>query len=126
MVICSYCDPHLDTTLQIYRGISTYLSRLALEQETIDRAIVSTLGGMIAPISMEQKSERICTYFMTGTPYEERQKIYDQIRQTTLQDFHEMGRVFEALAKEGPVCVLGNKAKLQQAKSTFRLIDLKI
>lgn len=126
LVICSYCDPHLDSTLKTYRGIGNYLKNLVLEQETINRAIVSTLGAMITPMSMEQKSERACTYFVTGTPQEERQMIYDQIKQTTIEDFHEMSQLFEALAKEGPICVFGNKNKLQEAKTKFQLIDLKI
>lgn len=126
LVICSYCDPHLETTIHTYGNIGNYLGQLELEQETIDRAIVTTLGSMLTPMSMEQKSERACTYFVTGTPQEERQKIYDEIKQTTLADFREMRQIFEHLAKEGPICVLGNKSKLEQSKLPFKLIDLKI
>ena len=126
LVICSYCDPHLDSTIKTYRGISSYLKGISIEQETINRAIVSTLGGMIAPLSMEQKSERVCTYFITGTPQEERQRIYDQIRQTTIEDFKEMSNLFDLLGKQGDICVMGNKTKLQQSKLSFKLIDLKI
>ena len=125
-MICSYCDPHLETTIHTYGNIGSYLDQLELEQETIDRAIVTTLGSMLTPMSMEQKSERACTYFVTRTPQEERQKIYDEIKQTTLEDFREMQQIFEHLAKEGPICVFGNKSKLEQSKLPFKLIDLKI
>ncbi|MBE6022305.1 MAG: hypothetical protein E7231_03605 [Cellulosilyticum sp.] len=126
LVICSYCDPHLQTTLQTYGQIGHYLKNIKLSSKTIERAIISTLGGMIAPCSMEQKSERACTYFITGMKQEDRQLIYDQIKQTTLKDFHDMSKVFQHLAQEGVVCVLGNKEKLKVCKSQFKLIDLKI
>lgn len=126
LIICSYCDPHLQSTLQTYSRIGDYLKHIKIKKETIERAIISTLGAMIAPCSMEQKSERMCTYFITGMTQEERQLIYDQIKQTSLDDFHEMSKIFKQLAKEGPICVLGNKEKLQEQKSRFKLIDLKI
>lgn len=126
LVICSYCDPHLKSTLDVYSGISRYLNQLKLGQEAIERAIISTLGAMIAPSSMEQKSERACMHFITGISQDKRQKIYDEIRQTTLEDFHEMSRIFEVLATSGVVCVVGNKGKLDLQKSLFKLIDLRI
>ena len=126
LVICSYCDPQLEKTLLIYDGICSYLSHLKLEESAIERAVVSTLGAFISPESMEQKSERACLYFVTGTPQEERQKIYHEIRQTTLKDFHEMSHVFEALRKNGKVCIWGSKENLQTLKSKFRLIDLRL
>ena len=126
LVICSYCDPHLNATIQTYSGIAQYLKTLKLDEKAIERAIISTLGAMIAPCSMEQKSERACTCFVTGMTQDDRQMIYNQIKETSLQDFQEMSQIFEILAHEGPICVLGNKEKLKKQKSQFKLIDLKI
>ena len=126
LVICSYCDPHIQNTLQIYSSIGEYLRQINIEKEAIERAIISTVGAMIAPCSMEQKSERACTYFVTGMTQDERQGIYNQIKQTTIKDFYEMSNIFEHLAKEGPICIMGNKEKLKKQKAQFKLIDLKI
>ena len=126
LIICSYCDPNLSETLNTYDEIGAYLRGITLSRETIERTMVSTLGAMIAPCSMEQKSERMCTYFVTGMPQEERQVIYDQIRQTTLRDFHEMSQLFEYMKDEGVVCVIGNKEKLTELNSSLKLIDLNI
>ena len=126
LVICSYCDPHLKTTLDVYSGISHYLKHIRLSKDTIERAIISTLGAMIAPSSMEQKSERACMYFITKMSQDKRQEIYDEIKQTTLKDFREMGKIFEVMATKGPICVIGNKKKLDLQKGRFQLIDLRI
>ncbi|MBU3804400.1 MAG: insulinase family protein [Candidatus Cellulosilyticum pullistercoris] len=126
LVVCSYCDPHLETTLEIYGGMSHYLKQVKLGKDTIERAIISTLGAMIAPSSMEQKSERACMYFITKMTQDKRQKIYDEIRETTLKDFREMGEIFEIMASKGPICVIGNKEKLNLQKERFQLIDLRI
>ena len=121
LVVCSYCDPHLETTLEIYGGMSHYLKQVKLGKDTIERAIISTLGAMIAPSSMEQKSERACMYFITKMTQDKRQKIYDEIRETTLKDFREMGEIFEIMAAKGPICVIGNKEKLNLQKERFHL-----
>ena len=126
LVICSYCDPHLKTTLKTYDGIANYLRSVSLSQKAIERAVVSTLGAMIAPCSIEQKSERMCSYFITGMPQEERQNIYNEIKETTLEDFKEMSVLFDGLEREGVICVLGNKEKLKTLKSQFQFIDLGI
>lgn len=126
LVICSYCDPHLRSTLDIYNGIGDYLKELQLSQETIERAIISTLGAMLAPISMEQKSERACMYFLTEMTQEKRQMIYDEIRQTTIADFHQMSQLFEQMNLHGQICVMGNKDKLLKQKGLLKLIDLQI
>lgn len=126
LVICSYCDPHLKTTLKVYSGISRYLKRIKLSKEAIERAVISTLGAMIAPSSMEQKSERACMYFITKMTQDKRQKIYDEIKQTTLKDFREISEIFAVLAAKGPICVIGNREKLNLQKERFQLIDLKI
>lgn len=126
LVICSYCDPHLKTTLDVYREMSQYLKQIRLSKETIERAIISTLGAMIAPSSMEQKSERACMYFITKMSQDKRQEIYDEIKQTTLKDFHEMSKIFELMTAKGPICVIGNKKKIVLQKQQFQLIDLRI
>lgn len=126
LVICSYCDPHLKSTLEVYSGISHYLKHIKLSKDTIERAIISTLGAMIAPSSMEQKSERACMYFITKMSQDKRQEIYNEIKQTTIKDFREMSKIFEVMAAKGPICVIGNKKKLDLQKERFQLIDLRI
>lgn len=124
LVISSYCDPHINKTLETFKGIGTYLRQLKLDHTAIERAIISTMGAMIAPTSVEQKSEQACMYFMTGMTQEKRQAIYSEIRKTTLDDFHQMADLFDEMARHGYVCVFGNKKKLLKHKNVFSLIDL--
>lgn len=126
LVICSYCDPHLETTLEVYSGIGEYLRKISLDEAAIERAVITTLGAMIAPISMEQKSERACMYFITGMTQEKRQVIYDEIKQTCLKDFKEMSELFDQIETHGYICILGNKEKLMTQKNRLSLIDLNI
>lgn len=126
LIVCSYCDPNFIRTLNVFKKIGNYLRKIQLSQEAIQRAIVSTLGVFVAPCSIEQKSERACTYFITGMPQSKRQQVYDEIRQTTLQDFRDMGQLFEALGKNGVICAFGDRRKLHTNKNSFELIDLQI
>lgn len=124
--ICSYCDPHCIETLEIFKSIGTYLKQMKLSQEIIDRAIISTLGAMLMPEGISQKSERAAAYMITGGSDEIRQHIYDEIRETTLEDFHQTACIFNHLAEQGMICIMGNKEKLEKEKATLTLIDLDI
>lgn len=124
--VCSYCDPHLAETWDVFEKMGAYLRQLQLSEAVIERAVISTLGAMLIPVSMEQKSERACTYLITGATQRERAQIYGEIRQTTLEDFHEAAGLFEAIGKYGRTCVLGNDEVLREEKSRLTLIDLKI
>lgn len=126
IILYSYCDPHLDKTIAIYEGISSYLRKVQLDKETIERAVITTLGAMIAPLSVEQKSERVCLYSITGMTQEKRQLLYEQIRKTTLDDFREMADIFDLVRKEGLLCIIGNKNKIISSKHSLSLIDLDI
>ena len=124
--VCSYCDPHLAETWEVFENMGTYLKHLQLSDAVIERAVISTLGAMLIPVSMEQKSERACTYLITGGTQEIRKQIYEEIRQTTLEDFHEAAGLFKAIGQYGKTCVLGNEEVLREEKTRLTLIDLKI
>lgn len=124
--VCSYCDPNLSQTLSVFEQMGAYLKKIRLSEDVISRVIVSTMGAMLSPLSMEQKSERACNLLITGTPQEIRQQIYDEIRRTTLNDFYEAARLFELLGKKGRCCVMGNKETLKAEKTQLTLIDLNI
>lgn len=124
--VCSYCDPNLTTTLTVFSQIGDYLRKIQLSPERIEKAIISTLGALLVPMSMEQKSDRACTYMITGAAQETRQQIYEEIRATTVKDFHEAAHLFDLLGQEGVLCVLGGKEVLEKEKKRLKLIDLKI
>ena len=126
LVVASYCDPQLKKTLEIYNKIGKYLEELEVETNLLERYIVSTLGTMLAPISMERRSERLCHYLVSQSGPEERQKIYEEILNTTPQQLKEASRLFKELHTNVAYCVMGNKEAIRQCKNLFEVIHLSI
>lgn len=126
LAISSYCDPHLKKTLEVYEGIGMYLEQLEIEPDLLERYIVSTLGTMLAPISMERRSERLCHYLITHTGPKERQQIYDEILNTTPESLQKASQLFKAMSSHNHYCVIGNKETITKCKNIFEVIHFTI
>ncbi len=126
LAISSYCDPHLKKTLEVYYDIGNYLEQLEIESDLLERYIVSTLGTMLAPISMERRSERVCYYLMTRTGPKERQKIYNDILETTPESIKKASQLFKTMSNHNHYCVIGNKQTITKCKNLFEVIHLTI
>ena len=126
LVISSYCDPNLKRTLDVYKEIGKYLETLEIEPSLLERYVVSTLGTMLAPISMERRSERLCHYLVTQSGPNERQKIYEEILNTTPGHLREASKLFKVMHKEAVYCVMGNREMIMQSKNLFEVIHLTI
>jgi Zn-dependent M16 (insulinase) family peptidase len=54
-------------------------------------------------------------YYLLGMSDEERQKIRDQVLNTSLEDFHQFGQVLEEVSQNSAVVVLGSANAIQSA-----------
>lgn len=124
LVLCSYCDPHLNTTIKAYDEIAQFLKKLKIDKDELERYILSTIGTMKAPLSMEQKSERALTYYLCHMTEELLSKAMEEVLQTTAEDLVHFAPLFEAMAKENNVCVIGSEKQIKKHKKLFnQLID---
>lgn len=126
LAVSSYCDPHLKKTLEVYWQMGAYLEALEIAPDLLDRYIVTTLGTMLAPISMERRSERVCHYLLTGIRPEERQKIYTEIFETTPEAIKKAGQLFKAIKDHHYYCIIGSKETITKCKNLFGVIHLTI
>ena len=126
LAITSYCDPNLLETLEVYKGISQFIKTLQLEEGELERYIISTLGTMLSPVSMEQRSERACYYFITGIDPNRRPALYQEIKSTTLQTLRSYYELFEQMNRTPMYCVVGNKEKVEACKKHFDVIHFSV
>jgi Zn-dependent M16 (insulinase) family peptidase len=70
MSFASYRDPNLGNTLNVYDATSTWLRGLQNNREAtqgdIDKSIISTIGGIDAPMSPEERGSTSTARFLTG------------------------------------------------------------
>ena len=117
--LVSYRDPNLTETLQIYDEVVEFLTELNLSKEELKKIIIGCVGHLDPPLTPDRKGSVSMVEYLTGNSWELRQKRREELLSTQMSDLKELIPLFEALKKNGTVCVLGNEEKVQKAKAKF-------
>ncbi|MDF2614981.1 MAG: Peptidase associated domain protein [Clostridia bacterium] len=122
LVICSYSDPGLLETLEVYQGIGKFLRTLSLDESELHRYIIGTIGMLDSPISLEQRSERTLTSYLCGITNAMLQKTREEILSTTIEDIWFYADLFDEAVSQNIVCVIGKAEKIKKSKKIFKSI----
>jgi Zn-dependent M16 (insulinase) family peptidase len=114
----SYRDPNLLETLSVYDQTAGFLSGIEISQEELTKAIVGTIGDLDSYQLPDAKGFTSLVRWLTGDSDEFRQRYRDQVLSTTVQDFHSLARVLEAVSQNGKIVVLGSPEKIQAASAS--------
>ncbi|MDF3130514.1 insulinase family protein [Kiritimatiellaeota bacterium B1221] len=122
MIFSSYRDPHVDQTLEIYKGAGEWLQNLHLSKHDLEQAVIGTIGKMSPP---ERPSSQVSKSFfrhLIGLSFEQREKFWKEILETTPDHLHAYGKaVSEAFQQETRVCVLGGQKALEASVHSLSL-----
>ena len=113
----SYRDPNLTKTLEAYDAVSTFLSKLHLDDRELTKAIISTIGRTEPYRLPDAQGYTSMARYLTGITDEYRQTIRNQILGTTVGDFNEVGQILTEVAQRGRVVILGSKEVLDEANA---------
>jgi Zn-dependent M16 (insulinase) family peptidase len=103
----SYRDPNVERTLNVYRAAADYLGNLRLGREEIARAVVGATGDMDTYLLPGAKGGAALWRRVTGDDEETRQRIREEIRGTSLRDFHEFAPWLAKALPGAEPCALG-------------------
>ena len=111
----SYRDPNLLASLQTYDQTSMYLRGLELDESELTKAIIGTIGDLDSYLLPDAKGFTAMRWHLLGTSDEERQRLRDEVLNTSVEDFHQFGEVLEKIKDAGSVVVLGADEAIQTA-----------
>ncbi len=115
----SYRDPHLNRTIDIYRGIAGYLKEFDCSERDMTKYVIGTVSGLDTPLTPRSAGSRSMIAYLTGTTLEDIQKIRDQILDADVEDIRALAPYMQALEDDTSVCVVGNEEKLNSESSLF-------
>lgn len=124
LIACSYRDPHVGGTVQIFRGIAEYLK----DHDWSDRELLGGMIGVTAELinpqmpAMEGADNEIA-YLTDYTP-EQRLAVLKQVRDFRKEDITAFLPVFQRLADEGAFCSVGDGNQLQQSGVFSEVINI--
>lgn len=97
----SYRDPNLLKTLDIYDATGDFLRELEMDDDTLTKAIIGTIGDVDSYQLPDAKGYSSLLRYLMGITEEERQLRREQILSTSLKDFKEFAAAIDAVKDEG-------------------------
>ena len=122
----SYRDPNLDPTLQAFDQTADYLRKLELSESELTKAIIGAIGEVDAYQLPDAKGYTALVRHLLGITDEERQRIRDQILNTSQQDFRQFGDVLKELTQQGIIVALAAPQVFETSKLARQFSMVKI
>nr|GME11021.1 presequence protease 1, chloroplastic/mitochondrial-like [Ipomoea batatas] len=104
----SYRDPNLMKTLNVYDGTSDFLRELEMDDDTLTKAIIGTIGDVDAYQLPDAKGYSSLLRYLLGVTEEERQLRREEILSTRLADFKEFADAIQAVKDQGVVVAVAS------------------
>ncbi len=115
----SYRDPNVKRTIETFRSASSWLKDLELgEQELLNYKIGAVAGYDRTPKTYVQ-AKRMDSWYLRQEGPQVRAKVREGLLNASEEDLKNRRQAMESFAKEGTVCVLGNRAKIEEAAGQF-------
>ena len=111
----SYRDPNLAQTLDAYDRASHYLQTLELDESEVTKSIIGTIGDLDTYLLPDAKGFTSLRWYLLGTTDEERQRLRNEVLDTSMEDFHRFGEVLAKMKDAAAVSVLGSDEAIEKA-----------
>ncbi|RDY04881.1 Presequence protease 2, chloroplastic/mitochondrial, partial [Mucuna pruriens] len=111
----SYRDPNLLKTLDVYDGTGDFLRELQIDEDTLTKAIIGTIGDVDAYQLPDAKGYSSMLRYLLGITEEERQMRREEILSTSLKDFKNFMDAMEAVKDKGVVVAVASPEDVDAA-----------
>ncbi|MBQ6560031.1 MAG: insulinase family protein [Erysipelotrichaceae bacterium] len=115
----SYRDPSPVDSLRIYEETPDYLKDFLDHADSIDNYIVGTTGDFDPYMSVKSAIRAGDLEYLIDLTYDDKQKIYEQILDTTLDDLRDTIPLFEKINEIDDTCIVGNKDAIEKNSDTL-------
>lgn len=116
---CSYRDPNLDKTNEIYNGIPEYLRSFNEPDRDIQKYIIGTISNLDRPMTASGRGVTALRFYLTSQTMDMVQKERDEVLALSNDRIHKIADMIEAVLAQNNICVVGNAGKIEECKSLF-------
>ncbi|KAG5526481.1 hypothetical protein RHGRI_032677 [Rhododendron griersonianum] len=122
----SYRDPNLLKTLDVYDATGDFLRDLEMDNDTLTKAIIGTIGDVDSYQLPDAKGYSSLLRYLLGITEEERQKRREEILSTNLNDFKEFADAIDAVKNKGVVVAVASPEDVEAAnKERSNFLEVK-
>lgn len=121
-VLCSYRDPNLKETLDVFKGIPDYLRNLKISEREMTKYVIGTMAAEEVQFTPSMLGDRAAADYFKGSTAEDRERIRNEIINCTLEDIHKLADLVESVINEPYLCVMGSEHKVKKSEEIFKKI----
>lgn len=120
----SFRDPHLRETFDRFRASGDWLSKYDPHEDEFEGFVVSTAASFDKPLKAAALIRRQVSMYLSNYDYKDYLKYRQQVLDSTLEDLVALSEPIRKICEKAKMCVIGNKALIEQADIEMPLIEL--
>ena len=121
--LVSYRDPHLNNTLDIYRGLSDYLKSFDCTDREMNQFIIGAISDIDLPQTPSTEGKTNYVNYIMGIEEKDRQKVRDEMLSCTKEDIRALADYVKAAFEEEHICVIGSENKIKENADLFNTVS---
>ena len=119
MIFCSYRDPNLVETLNVYKELPQYLREFTLTDREMRKYIIGTMSSLDLPMTPALRGPRAMGMYFSGAKLEDKVEFRKQVIACKPEDIVALADVVEPVLKDNYICTMGNEQKIKDAGDVF-------
>lgn len=119
MIFCSYRDPNLLETLDIYKELPQYLRDFTLTDREMRKYIIGTMSSLDLPMTPALRGPRAMGMYFSGAKLEDKVEFRKQVIACKPEDIVALADVVEPVLNDNHICTMGNEQKIKDAGNVF-------
>ena len=122
MIFCSYRDPNLVETLNVYKELPQYLREFTLTDREMRKYIIGTMSSLDLPMTPALRGPRAMGMYFSGAKLEDKVEFRKQVIACKPENIVALADVVESVLKDNHICTMGNEQKIKDAGNVFDYI----
>ena len=119
MIFCSYRDPNLVETLNVYKELPQYLREFTLTDREMRKYIIGTMSSLDLPMTPALRGPRAMGMYFSGAKLEDKVEFRKQVIACKPENIVALADVVESVLKDNHICTMGNEQKIKDAGDVF-------
>ena len=119
MIFCSYRDPNLAETLNVYKKLPDYLRNLTLTDREMRKYIIGTMSGLDIPMTPALRGPRAMGLYFSRTDLAKKVEFRKEVINCKPSYISDLADVVDAVIKDNHICAMGNEQKIKDTTNIF-------
>ncbi|WP_251425021.1 insulinase family protein [Veillonella agrestimuris] len=124
MIFCSYRDPNLVETYNVYKELPEYLRNFTLSDREMRKYIIGTMSGLDLPMTPSLRGPRAMGIYFSGVNLDDKIEFRKQVIACQPEDIAALADVVEAVLQDNNICSMGNESKIKDSGLFDNIVSL--